>query len=96
MWETCEALAWTAFLPAVHERLGFFAASLRGLLRTRAKHQIREGVDTLVDSHIGNIPMLTQIIPCYNETVLLGESYLRQSDGVNSNLAFIISQFLEE
>ncbi|OLQ14123.1 hypothetical protein AK812_SmicGene1768 [Symbiodinium microadriaticum] len=83
-----------SFLPVVQERLSFFTASLRSLLRSSEKYGIRAGIDTLLDSHIGNIPSLTQVIPCYNETVILSKQYL-QDDGLNGNLAFIISQFPE-
>jgi len=85
-----------SFLPVVQERLSFFTASLRSLLRSSEKYGIRAGIDTLLDSHIGNIPSLTQVIPCYNETVILSKQYLQEDDGLNSNLAFIISQFPEE
>ncbi|CAJ1449015.1 unnamed protein product [Effrenium voratum] len=85
-----------SFLPVVQERLSFFAASLRSLLRAGDKYSIRPGIDTLLDSHVGNIPSLTQVIPCYNETVILSKQFLQDEDGVNTNLGFIISQFPEE
>ncbi|CAE7253076.1 unnamed protein product [Symbiodinium natans] len=85
-----------SFLPVVQERLSFFTASLRSLLRSSEKYGIRAGIDTLLDSHIGNVPSLTQVIPCYNETVILSKQFLQDDDGLNSNLAFIISQFPEE
>ncbi|CAE7037246.1 CALS12 [Symbiodinium sp. CCMP2592] len=90
------SLTLQSFLPVVQERLSFFTASLRSLLRSSEKYGIRAGIDTLLDSHIGNIPSLTQVIPCYNETVILSKQYLQEDDGLNSNLAFIISQFPEE
>eukprot|EP00928_Gymnodinium_smaydae_P011914 TRINITY_DN14356_c0_g1_i3.p1 TRINITY_DN14356_c0_g1~~TRINITY_DN14356_c0_g1_i3.p1 ORF type:complete len:2685 (-),score=593.20 TRINITY_DN14356_c0_g1_i3:98-8152(-) len=78
-------------LPShVSERLGFFASSLRGMLSEK-DHPVRPGVDTLLDSTIGDIPTLTQVIPVYNEQVILTEEFLRASDGRNANLAFLIS-----
>ncbi|CAE7809659.1 bgs4, partial [Symbiodinium sp. CCMP2456] len=91
-----QSITLQSFLPVVQERLSFFTASLRSLLRSSEKYGIRAGIDTLLDSHIGNIPSLTQVIPCYNETVILSKQYLQEDDGLNSNLAFIISQFPEE
>jgi len=85
-----------SFLTVVQERLSFFTASLRSLLRSSNKYSIRPGIDTLLDSHVGNIPSLTQVIPCYNETVILSKQFLQDEDGMNTNLAFIISQFPEE
>lgn len=85
-----------SFLPVVQERLSFFAASLRSLLGASEKYSIRPGIDTLLDSHVGNIPSLTQVIPCYNEAVILSKAFLQAEDGVNSNLGFIISQFPQE
>ncbi|CAK8997190.1 unnamed protein product [Durusdinium trenchii] len=85
-----------SFLPVVQERLSFFTASLRSLLGSSDKYSIRPGIDTLLDSHVGNIPSLTQVIPCYNETVILSKKFLRDEDGTNTNLAFIISQFPDE
>ncbi|CAL1138087.1 unnamed protein product [Cladocopium goreaui] len=85
-----------SFLPVVQERLSFFTASLRSLASSKKNYSIRPGIDTLLDSHVGNIPSLTQVIPCYNETVILSKQFLEDEDGVNTNLGFIISQFPEE
>mmetsp|Transcript_61949 Transcript_61949/g.191995 ORF Transcript_61949/g.191995 Transcript_61949/m.191995 type:complete len:1242 (+) Transcript_61949:535-4260(+) len=79
----------------VAERLGFFAASLRGLM-DGSQYPVRHGVDSLLDSHIGNVPSLSQIIPVYGETIILEEKNLMQTDGVNTNLGFLISQFDNE
>lgn len=76
-------------LPSVAaERLSFFTVSLR--------HLHSEGVlpsERLLESHAGSIPSLTQIIPTYSETVINTEKSLKEEDGVQSNLAFIISQY---
>uniref|UniRef100_A0A7S4PXL8 Glycosyl transferase 48 domain-containing protein n=1 Tax=Alexandrium monilatum TaxID=311494 RepID=A0A7S4PXL8_9DINO len=81
--------------PVVAERLGFFTASLQGIMDNE-DFPVRHGVDSLMDSHIGNVPSLSQIIPVYGETIILDEKTLMQSDGVNTNLGFIISQFDDE
>eukprot|EP00929_Paragymnodinium_shiwhaense_P027605 TRINITY_DN16173_c0_g2_i8.p1 TRINITY_DN16173_c0_g2~~TRINITY_DN16173_c0_g2_i8.p1 ORF type:complete len:2302 (+),score=424.77 TRINITY_DN16173_c0_g2_i8:85-6990(+) len=82
-------------LPPVRERISFFLSSLRMLLQDRV-HKIRPERDTLLDSHIGCLPSCSQVIPCYDETVILEESYLCTSDGVNTNLGFMVSQYPEE
>jgi len=79
----------------VHEKLGFFTSSLRSIM-TGEKYSIRPGIDTLLDAHVGTIPMLSQIIPCYSETVMNDMKGLRDNDGVMTNLAFIISAFYDE
>ena len=43
------------------ERLCFFASSLRGLL-SDAQHPVRAGRDTLLDSPLGAIPSLSQVM----------------------------------
>jgi hypothetical protein len=79
----------------VHEKLGFFVASLRGIL-SGEKYALRPGIDTLLDCHIGTVPMLSQVIPCYAETIINDEKSLRDHDGVNTNLAFLISAHYNE
>ena len=79
---------------AVSERLCFFASSLRALLKQsiRPGFQIRPGRDTLLDSNAGAIPTLTQVVPIYEEQVILTEEFLCASDGRNTNLGFLIAQ----
>jgi len=76
-------------LPAAAaELLSFFTVSLKTLLK--------EGIDPterLLECSIGSLPTLTQIIPSFNETVINSEKSLIDEDGVQSNLAFIISQY---
>eukprot|EP00913_Durusdinium_trenchii_P025537 g23968.t1 len=74
---------------AVSERLCFFANSLRAILKSG---DLRPGRDTLLDRKVGNVPTLTQVVPVYEEQVLLSEEFLCASDGRNSNLGFTISQ----
>eukprot|EP00439_Symbiodinium_sp_Y106_P058947 s1357_g8.t1 len=78
----------------VSERLCFFASSLRALLKQsiRPGFQIRPGRDTLLDSKAGAIPTLTQVVPVYEEQVILTEEFLCASDGRNTNLGFLIAQ----
>lgn len=76
--------------PMVRERVSFFMASLRSL------GQVAPGKTTLLDSHIGSIPFLTQIICRRDEDIILSEKWLRASDSVNSNLGYIIAQHLQE
>lgn len=81
---------------AVSERLCFFASSLRAILKqgagTGAASPVRAGRDTLLDRKIGGVPTLTQVVPVYEEQVILTEEFLCASDGRNTNLGFVISQ----
>jgi hypothetical protein len=79
----------------VSERLCFFANSLRGLLQD-AVHVVTPGKDTLTDCMFGSIPTLTQVIPVFKEQVILSEDFLRAEDGRSTNLAFMISQHVDE
>lgn len=80
-------------LPATAgERLTFLLASLRRLAQAEEHDGVPPG-ETLLECHPGSLPSLTQIIPCYSETVITDEASLRENDGVNTNLGFIISQY---
>jgi hypothetical protein len=46
----------------------------------------------LLDRKIGGVPTLTQVVPVYEEQVILTEEFLCASDGRNTNLGFVISQ----
>eukprot|EP00931_Biecheleriopsis_adriatica_P048772 TRINITY_DN28182_c0_g1_i1.p1 TRINITY_DN28182_c0_g1~~TRINITY_DN28182_c0_g1_i1.p1 ORF type:complete len:2018 (+),score=352.66 TRINITY_DN28182_c0_g1_i1:636-6056(+) len=84
--------------PIVSERLCFFASSLRALLKqgTKPEFRVRPGRDTLLDSELGGLPTLTQVVPVYNEQIILSEDFLLASDGRNTNLGFLISQAEEQ
>jgi len=77
------------------EKLCFFLASLR-LIATDATNVSRPVDSSLLKHDSGHLPSLTQIIPCFDETVLNSERFLREKDGVNTNLGFIISQYPDE
>ena len=84
-------------IPAeVSERLCFFASSLRAILKqgqgAGCASPVRAGRDTLLDRKIGGVPTLTQVVPVYEEQVILTEEFLCASDGRNTNLGFVISQ----
>ncbi|CAJ1449626.1 unnamed protein product, partial [Effrenium voratum] len=84
-------------IPAgVSERLCFFASSLRAILKqgagARPEMRIRPGRDTLLDSEVGALPTLTQVVPVYEEQIILTEEFLCASDGRNTNLGFLIAQ----
>eukprot|EP00929_Paragymnodinium_shiwhaense_P059585 TRINITY_DN29837_c0_g1_i1.p1 TRINITY_DN29837_c0_g1~~TRINITY_DN29837_c0_g1_i1.p1 ORF type:complete len:1248 (+),score=277.75 TRINITY_DN29837_c0_g1_i1:240-3983(+) len=93
--ETDSSIELKSIPDAVSERLSFFASSLRAILGD-AKHPVRPGRDTLTECLLGNIPSLTQVIPTYNEQVILSEKFLREDDGRSTNLAFMISQGEDE
>jgi len=52
--------------------------------------------EQLLSCDVGAIPTLSQIIPCYDENVINDARSLRDSDNVNTNLAFIISEYPKE
>jgi len=80
----------------VNERLGFFVHTLPHLIgSSNSVYSIQED-ERLDCCHMGKIPMLSQVTPVYNETVIMMEDNLKQTDGVNTNLAFIISQYPNE
>eukprot|EP00434_Breviolum_minutum_P020699 symbB.v1.2.018253.t1/scaffold1449.1/size118046/4 len=80
-------------IPAqVSERLCFFASSLRSIVKGTHNRGIRPGRDTLLDRKMGAVPTLTQVVPVYEETVILTEEFLCASDGRNTNLGFVIAQ----
>ena len=88
-------------IPAgVSERLCFFASSLRAILKqgagARPEMRIRPGRDTLLDSEVGALPTLTQVVPVYEEQIILTEEFLCASDGRNTNLGFLIAQAGED
>ena len=76
----------------VSERLCFFASSLRSIVKGTQNRGIRPGRDTLLDRKMGAVPTLTQVVPVYEETVILTEEFLCASDGRNTNLGFVIAQ----
>lgn len=83
---------------AVSERLCFFASSLRAILK---QGTLRHGKDTLLDRKVGAVPTLTQVVPVYQEQVILSEDFLCGEElpctnGQNTNLGFVISQAEEQ
>jgi len=90
----------TSNAAEVKARLGFFLHTIPRLIGRRIHGKKNpyavELCDRLDECHIGKLPMLSQIIPVYAETVILTEKDLKESDGVNTNLGFICSQYPEE
>jgi len=91
------------------ERLCFFLSSLRTIATSQERppasrqptsvmrNATQKNLDAKLLNHKdGHLPSLTQIIPCYDETVINSEEMLRDSDGVNTNLGFIISLYPDE
>lgn len=76
------------------ERIMFFVTSLRNMVG-RASHSEELKV-SFTGAPPGALPSVTQILPCYNETVIIATDVLRKSDGINTNLGFQISMCPDE
>ncbi|KAK3260540.1 hypothetical protein CYMTET_30506, partial [Cymbomonas tetramitiformis] len=75
------------------ERLAYFVNTM-DMLSKRCK--LGKEIPHLADCHAGAVPTLSVLIPCYAEEIILTRSYLLASDGVSTNLAFIITEYRGE
>lgn len=98
--ETKTAVLLAQLPEIVRERLAFFRSTMSTISRKKEEAAARadkqgglHGLD--IDGAVyGSFPTLTQLIPVYDEDIILSVGKLRGSDdGVNTNLSFIITQY---